>query len=99
MLRAVTFDLWETLLYEDAEIETSRRAYRVRETRRLLAGVGIDLRPETLEAAHQSVIARMPPYWTHNLDVSVVEQTKVFLEGALGGPVEKRIPPAALLEC
>lgn len=98
MLRAVTFDLWQTLISEDAELESSRRAFRIRETSRILGSHGIEATPDALEAAHEAVIARMHPFWSSNLDVSVIEQAKIFLEAALGGPVEKRVPPQALLE-
>ncbi len=98
MLRAVTFDLWETLVHEDPELEVSRRDYRVRETARILDAHGAPLPLATLEQAHQAVISRMAPFWSSNLDVSVIEQAKVFLEAAFGGPVDKKVPPAALLE-
>jgi putative hydrolase of the HAD superfamily len=99
MLRAVTFDLWETLIHEDPAAEQARRDHRVREIRAVLARYGLDPDPDTLEKAHREVFVRMEAYWSSALDVSVLEQTKMFIELAIGQSVDGRVPGSALLEC
>lgn len=98
MISAVTFDLWETLIHEDPEAEVSRRDHRLREIGRILQDNGISIPRESLERAHQEVLQRMDPYWGANLDVSVVEQTRMFLEIAAGSSLDTRLPAVALLE-
>jgi putative hydrolase of the HAD superfamily len=97
MLRAVTFDLWETLIHEDPAADAPRRAYRVREVGRILRQGGLAADDGTLERAHEEVLARMDPYWAGNLDLSILEQTKMFIETA-GIAVDGRFPAAVLLD-
>jgi putative hydrolase of the HAD superfamily len=97
MLRAVTFDLWETLIHEDPACEAPRRDYRVREVGRVLREHRIDVSQEALERAHKNVLERMEPFWGASLDLSILEQTKMFIEAAIGS-AEGRLAPAALLE-
>jgi putative hydrolase of the HAD superfamily len=98
MLRAVTFDLWETLIQEDAACEAPRRDYRVREIGRLLRDAKLPVTDEALVAAHREVFVKMEPFWGSNLDISILEQAKMFIECALGGAVDGKLPPALLLE-
>ncbi len=98
MLRAVTFDLWETLILEDPEADAPRRDYRIAEIGRIVRAAGIELEDAALEQAHADVFKKMDPYWSSNLDLSMIEQTKMFLEMAIKGTLDAKLPPASLLE-
>jgi putative hydrolase of the HAD superfamily len=99
MLRAVTFDLWETLIHEDATLEAPRRAHRVKEISAIVARHGFSPSAEAWEKAHRDVLVRMDAYWSATLDTSVVEQAKFFIELAVGRAIDGKIPGGALLEC
>jgi FMN phosphatase YigB (HAD superfamily) len=96
MLRAITFDLWETLIFDDPKADAPRREYRIREIGRILRDNGVKVADEALDRAHREVFARMETYWSLKLDLSVLEQTKIFVE--LAGASDKALPPEALLE-
>ncbi|MBI4565642.1 MAG: HAD family hydrolase [Planctomycetes bacterium] len=98
MIRAVTFDLWETLIHEESGVEADRRAHRLREIGRVLAAAGVSVAPDALSHAHETVFARLASVWNSNLDVSVLEQTQIFLELALGPSALSRLPSGVLLE-
>lgn len=77
MIRAVTFDLWETLIHEDAERERLRTERRFDLTREFL---GRPLDQELLVAAHGAVWQRLEGLWAADLDVSIRGQVEIFLE-------------------
>ncbi len=99
MLRAVTFDLWETLIHEDASLEAVRRNHRISEIGAIAAKHGITPTREAWEKAHREVLIKMDAYWSASLDTSVVEQAKFFIELAAGRAVDGKLPGGALLEC
>ncbi len=98
MLRAATFDLWETLIHEDASLEAPRRNYRIDQISAIAGKHGISLAREAWEKAHRDVLLKMDAYWSASLDTSVVEQVKFFIELA-AGPAASKLPGGALLEC
>jgi len=98
MLRAITFDLWETLIHEGPDCEEPRRDYRVQEVGRVLRDNKLSVETASLVRAHKDVLIKLDPFWGANLDLSILEQTKMFIEGATGSTVDGRLAPAALLE-
>ena len=97
MLRAVTFDLWETLIKDVPENEPLLRARRLSEIEKVLRRAGFNPSPEAMERAHREVWLRMDAIWKSNRDLSTLEQTRLFLEIALG--LERtRLPDHALDE-
>ncbi|MBI2932150.1 MAG: HAD family hydrolase [Planctomycetes bacterium] len=94
----MTLDLWETLIHEDADTEAARRGYRVSEIARVARANHLELSAEALEQAHQAIFARLDPFWSANLDLSILEQTKMFIETAAGSPIDGRLSGQALLE-
>jgi len=98
MLRAITFDLWETLIHESPGDEPARRALRVRSIGEVLRRHGLDPGLPALESAHHAVWLRMEDFWRAGRDLSTIDQTRIFLEFALGGPPDGRLPEEALRE-
>ena len=87
MLRAVTFDLWETLIKDVPEHEPLLRARRIAEIAAVLRRSGLDPNPSRLESAHREVWVRMDALWKSRRDLSTLEQTRLYLEIALGAGV------------
>jgi putative hydrolase of the HAD superfamily len=98
MLRAVTFDLWETLIHDVPDDEPRRRGRRLADIAAVLRRAGIDPDPAAFENAHREVWIRMDSHWKAGRDLSTLEQTRLFLEIAFGGPLDGRLPGPALDE-
>jgi len=96
MLRAVTFDLWETLIKDVPESEPLLRARRNGDIADVLRRAGLKPDPVALEHAHREVWVRMDAVWKLRRDLSTLEQTRLYLEIALGD--EARRLPAAVLD-
>ncbi|HKS17063.1 MAG TPA: HAD family hydrolase [Planctomycetota bacterium] len=96
MLRAVTFDLWETLIKDVPEHEPLLRQRRITAIEQVLRRHGLDPDPAALETAHREVWLRMDALWKARRDLSTLEQTRLYLEIALGAG--QRIPGPALDE-
>jgi putative hydrolase of the HAD superfamily len=98
MLRAITFDLWETLIHEKPGDEPARRDLRLRSIAGVLRRHGLDPGPTALESAHHAVWLRMEDFWRAGRDLSTLDQTRIFLEFALAAPLGGRLTEEALRE-
>jgi len=97
MLRAVTFDLWETLIKDVPENEPLLRKRRITDIAGTLKRFGLDPDPGALEHAHREVWVRMDAVWKSRRDYTTLEQTRLYLDIALG-PDLGRLPATALEE-
>ncbi len=97
MLRAVTFDLWETLIKDVPEHEPLLRARRIADIAGVLRTSGLDPDPAAMESAHREVWLRMDAVWKSRRDYSTLEQTRLYLDIALG-PDARRVTDAVLDE-
>ncbi|MCU0607652.1 MAG: HAD family hydrolase [Candidatus Edwardsbacteria bacterium] len=79
-IKAVTFDLWETLIADSRVQDDLRTEYRVSQTAQLLlaAGAAVDL--GDLYAAHEEVWRRCELQWRGNADLPFAEQAALFLD-------------------
>jgi HAD superfamily hydrolase (TIGR01509 family) len=89
MLRAVTFDLWETLIKDVPEHEPLLRARRIGDIASVLRRCGVDHDPAALETAHREVWLRMDAVWKSRRDLSTLEQTRLYLDIALGEGIRR----------
>jgi putative hydrolase of the HAD superfamily len=96
MIRAVTFDLWETLIREDAAASSVRAGRRVTVAHEALASAGHAVSRETLELAHEEVWKRMEVAWRNDRDFLFEDQVRLFLELAVGGPLSGDVPPRVI---
>ncbi len=87
MIRAVTFDLWQTLLLDTAENLRSAREARVRGIADLLAGCGRAVPLEAVDRAYDEAGRRLEDVWTTHRDVGPRGQIAWVLEslGVDGG--------------
>ncbi|HEY5611498.1 MAG TPA: hypothetical protein VIL97_09840, partial [Thermoanaerobaculia bacterium] len=81
MLRAVAFDLWETLITQTPESARVQKALRHDRLAHVLAARGIDVTPDALHGAlHQSWHRCWELYWADDRDVPTVRQVVHLLE-------------------
>ncbi|MBI4233759.1 MAG: HAD family hydrolase [Chloroflexi bacterium] len=97
-LRAVTFDLWQTLLLDRREAWAARARYRAAQTCRLLEETGLHYPLERIEAAGRECFRIAEDLRTREQDLSFQEQIALYLEmvepglsGRLPGEARERI--------
>lgn len=80
LIKAITFDLWETLITDSQVQNDLRTEYRVSKTIQLLlaAGAAIDL--SDLYAAHEEVWRRCQEQWNTAVDLPFIDQVRLFLD-------------------
>lgn len=89
MLKAVTFDLWQTLILDTPEGLRQARAERVRGMHGVLAAQGLRAQRGAVEAAYDAVGAKLEALWASQQDVGSRGQVRMLL-GVLG--LEVQIP-------
>ena len=96
MIKAVTFDFWETLVRDSPENLRQQRALRIQALHRVLAGSGIG-EPEVAEAYDRSERVLVERFWGRHRDPSIAEQVRLVLETVSPG-VSRAMPPALFEE-
>ena len=79
-LRAVTFDLWQTLLMDTPEGLRQAQAERIRGIHRILAGQGVSVQLGAVEQAYDAVWGRLQPIWAAYRDLGSRGQVRIILE-------------------
>jgi len=99
MLRAVTFDLWQTLLLDTAENLQRGREARLRGMAELLAGAGHAVSPAGLDRAYEHSWQRLEAVWRRHADIGPRGQLRWMLESlGLEGAVPESSPLMGPLE-
>ena len=80
MLRAVTFDLWQTLLLDTPEGLRRARAERIRGIQEALARQGFAVDHDAMERAYDAVGPRLETVWATRCDVGPRGQVRLLLE-------------------
>ena len=80
MLRAVTFDLWQTLLLDTPEGLRQARADRIHGVHALLARQGFAVDREAVGLAYDAVGPRLENVWATRQDVGSRGQVRLLLE-------------------
>jgi putative hydrolase of the HAD superfamily len=78
-MKAVTFDLWETLLFERDGSSSERTAIRCRSLAQALSGFGLEVSVEQVQAALKQTTSSLVKVWDKNRDVSHLEQVQLFV--------------------
>jgi len=84
-VKAVTFDLWETLLFERDGASGRRNATRCRDVAEAFSRLGVNISTERTESALKQVIASLLEVWNRNEDVSHVEQLELLVRFVSNG--------------
>jgi len=81
---SVTFDLWETLLIDEAEKDLLRRRMRCEGLRRVLSRFGLDLTLADIFRGYDSSVAWFQSFWRVNRDIPTIEQIRYVVKIASG---------------
>jgi putative hydrolase of the HAD superfamily len=79
VVKAVTFDLWETLLFDRDGSNLKRRAIRCRSLAEALGKFKMNVSAEQVELALDRTIASLVKVWDKNRDVSHLDQIRLFV--------------------
>ncbi len=80
MLRAVTFDLWQTLFLDTPEGLRKARADRVQGIHAVLARKGMQVELQAVDQAYDAVGTRLTGIWVTQQDVGSRGQVRMLLE-------------------
>ena len=84
----VTFDLWETLIFDKPELDLKRGRMRCEGVHNALEKIGVSLTLEEVMRGYEESAARFQEVWDQNREVSTLEQILALVELA-GGNVDK----------
>jgi putative hydrolase of the HAD superfamily len=87
-IRAMTFDLWETLLFEEDGANSRRMSARLRSLSQALHKLGIEISSERLDLALKQVISSLLEVWNTDRDVSHLDQLRLLVRFASNGSVD-----------
>ena len=83
--RCVTFDLWETLIFDDPRNDETRGRRRYEGLQSVLADHGVNLESENLRRAYEESASKLQAVWNRNEEVPIIEQIQLIVELASGG--------------
>jgi FMN phosphatase YigB (HAD superfamily) len=89
-IKAVTFDLWETLLFERTGDSARRTTARCRGLTEAFRRLGVELTVAQSESALRQTVDSLLKVWDSNRDVSHLEQLKLVVKFALNSSVNMR---------
>ena len=89
-IRAVTFDLWETLLFEKDGASARRADARCRNLAEALNSLGFDVSVEELSVAISETVSLMMTKWETNRDVGCIDQIRLIVKKASKDSLELR---------
>jgi len=81
-ISTVTFDLWETLLFEKSGANTQRTAARCRHLANTLNKLGIETTVEQISLALEKTISKLLSVWETDRDISCVDQLQLIIRNA-----------------
>ena len=84
-VKAVTFDLWETLLFEKNGSDMKRTAIRCRRLTEVLARSGLNVSAKDVEASLKETISSLIKIWDKNKDIPHLDMIRIFLKYASKG--------------
>jgi putative hydrolase of the HAD superfamily len=82
--RSVTFDLWETLIFDEPEKDGARGRMRCEGLQVALASLGIELDLDDLMRGYEQSALRLQGVWDRNDEMPIVEQIRLIVELAAG---------------
>ena len=83
--KAVSFDLWETLLFEKDGASNRRNTTRYKDVAETFNRLGVYVSVEQVESAMRHVIASLLDVWNRNEDVNHVEQLELLVQFVSNG--------------
>ena len=86
-IKAITFDLWETLLFERDGANMSRATARCRNLVQAMNKLGINVSPEQVSSAMNEMASDLMTTWEKNKDLTHLDQVRLILKYASEGSV------------
>ena len=86
-IKAVTFDLWATLLLEENGADARRMKARCNNITKVLNGFGFDVSIQQVSTALAATTPSLLKIWELNRDVTTQEQIKLIVDNILRGMV------------
>jgi putative hydrolase of the HAD superfamily len=81
VLKAIAFDLWETLITNNPEVSVGHGRYRIERLERVLTSRGHAADARQIERAYRNVWTRCQElYWSADVDIPCRRQIEVFIE-------------------
>jgi putative hydrolase of the HAD superfamily len=79
-IRAVTFDLWETLLFESDGASLRRADVRCRNLAQALNNLGVKVSLKEMSAAVNETISSLMTIWDVNRDIGYIDQIRLIIK-------------------
>ena len=89
-IRAVSLDVWETLLFESDGANQRRADVRGRNLANALNRLNLQVSPETVSEAIAKMVSSMLKVWQENRDVSCIDQIGLILKNVSMGSLDMR---------
>ena len=86
-IQCVTFDLWETLIFDEPENDEARGQMRYEGLQVVLADRGIKLALNDLKQGYEESGPRLQAVWNRNEEVPIIDQIRLIVNLAAGRPV------------
>jgi putative hydrolase of the HAD superfamily len=86
----VTFDLWQTLIFDNPEDDGVRGQKRCENLQRVLSGLGIALPLSDLQRAREESTSHLQAVWRRNGEISTIDQIQMIVQVASGRSVDLR---------
>ena len=80
-IRAITVDLWGTLLFDSPSSDDRYKMRRMRDFETILAGAGVRASMSALDAAYEASAAYLGGIWATHRDVPVEEHVRAIVGG------------------
>ncbi len=84
----MTFDLWQTLIFDDVKTDRDRTWLRCEGLRKLLSESDIAYSTEQLMEAHEKSAAELQASWKRNQHMSTLDQVRLILQIASGDGIQ-----------
>lgn len=89
-IRAVTFDLWETLLFESDGASQRRADARSRNLAMALNNLDVQVSVEQVSEAISKTVSSLLALWDENRDMGCVEQVRLIIKNVSGDSLDLR---------
>ena len=83
----VTFDLWETLIADESELDVTRGRMRCEGIHKVLAGMGIKVPLQDLQRGYEETDSPLDEAWRRDENPTLIQQIELILASAVGSKV------------
>jgi putative hydrolase of the HAD superfamily len=76
----VTFDLWETLIIDEPQLDEERGRMRYEGLQNIVSNFGVEVPSSVMKRAYDESAIKFYDVWGSNIDISTAEQIRMILE-------------------